>query len=353
MREGTVRRLVGVRKLKLYDRDAANELRHLLSRFTLAPVAHLPTPLQDCPRLWDTLGGPRILIKRDDKTGLAMGGNKARQFTYSLGPALDNKCDYLVHGSDSQSNQSAQTAAAAARLGMKSLVIIPRDHRSYPVSGNLILNHLIADQIKYVFPMTVKAELAKQIDILRAKGLNPYDTSQDGAILRAVAYVDAALELCQQLEEMDIKPKAIYTSSMTYTIVGLVVGLRAISADITAVGLNYWVGDDKEMQERLAPIANECASIIGIKQNFTPDDFNVTCEFAKPDFGEPSKTSLETMRIVAHSEGIILDPVYTAKAMDGLVKHIRNGRFQRDEVVIFLHTGGTPAIFAYGDELFG
>ena len=337
----------------MFDRDAAQELRHLLGRFTRAPVAHLPTPLQDCPRLGEALGGPRILIKRDDMTGLAMGGNKARQFTYSLGPALDNGCDYLLHGSDSQSNQSAQTAAAAARLGMKSIVVIPRDHRSYPVSGNLLLDHLLADQIKYVFPLTVKDELNKQMEELKSKGSKPYDTSSDGAILRAVAYVDAVLELCGQLAQQGITPRAIYTSSMTYTIVGLVVGLRAVSASFKAVGLNYWVGDDREMQERLAPMANECASFIGLQQTFTPDDFDVTCQFAKPDFGEPSRTSLETMRLVARTEGIVLDPVYTAKAMDGLAIHIREGRYQKDDTVVFLHTGGTPAIFAYGDELFG
>lgn len=339
--------------MKLFDRDAAQKLRHLLGRFTRVPVAHLPTPLQDCTRLSETLEGPRILIKRDDMTGLAMGGNKARQFTYSLGPALENGCDYLVHGSDSQSNQSAQTAAAAARLGMKSVVVIPRDHRSYPVSGNLILSHLISDQIKYVFPLTVQEELEKLIEELKAKGFRPYDTSRDGAILRAVAYVDATLELCEQLAKQNIAPTAIYTSSMTYTIVGLVVGLCAVSACFRAVGLNYWVGDDREMQERLAPIATECAKTIGLKHTFTPDDFDVTCQFAKPDFGEPSRTSLETMRLVAQTEGIVLDPVYTAKAMDGLVSHIREGRFRTDDTVVFLHTGGTPAIFAYGDELFG
>jgi len=236
---------------------------------------------------------------------------------------------------------------------MKSIVVIPRDHRSYPVSGNLLLNHLMADQIKYVFPLTVKDELKKQIEELESKGSKAYDTSSDGAVLRAVADVDAVLELCEQLAQRSITPRAIYTSSMTYTIVGLVVGLRAVSASFKAVGLNYWVGDDREMQERLAPVANECASVIGLNHTFTPDDFDVSCAFARPDFGEPSRTSLETMRLVAQTEGVVLDPVYTAKAMDGLAIHIREGRFQMDDSVVFLHTGGTPAVFAYGDELFG
>jgi len=339
--------------LKLYDRDAAQHLRRLLGRFTLAPVAYLPTPLDDCPHLSETLGGPRILIKRDDMTGLALGGNKARQFTYSLGPAIDQNCDYLIHGSDSQSNQSSQTAAAAARLGMKSITVVPRDHRSYPVSGNLLLNHLMAEQVIYTMPAAVEEEKKKVIKRLKSEGHRPYETSQDGAILRAVAYVDGMIELCEQLEVRGVTPKAIYTSSMTYTIVGLVVGLRALNACFSAVGFNYSVGNDQEMKERLAPLADECARTIGLDLTFTPDDFDVTCQFAKPDFGEPSGTSLKALRLVARTEGIILDPVYTSKAMDGLIHHIQENRFTKQDVVIFLHTGGIPALFAYGDEIFG
>ena len=339
--------------MKLYDRDAAQRLRRLLSRFTLAPVAYLPTPLDDCPHLSKSLGGPHILIKRDDMTGLAMGGNIARQFTYSLGPAIDQNCDYLIHGSDSQSNQSCQTAAAAAKLGMKSIVVVPRDQRSYPVSGNLLLNHLVADQVKYVMPMTVEEEKSSLFTQLKSDGHRPFDTSKDSTILRAVAYVDGAIELCTQLEEMGHTPKAIYTSSMTHTIVGLVVGLRAIGACFSAVGFNYWVGDDQDMMNRLAPVANECAQTIGLDLTFTPSDFDVACQFAKPDFGEPSGTSLKALRLVARTEGIILDPVYTSKAMDGLINHIREDRYNSQDTIIFLHTGGVPAIFAYGDEVFG
>lgn len=339
--------------MKLYDSDAARDLRRLLSRFTLAPVACLPTPLDDCPHLSEHLEGPRILIKRDDMTGLALGGNKARQFTYSLGPAIDQNCDYLVHGSDSQSNQSRQTAAAAARLGMKCITVIPRDQRSYPVSGNLLLDHLMADQVKYVMPATLEAEKSKVIDQLKADGHKPYETSSDGAILRAVAYVDFVLELCEQLADAAITPKAIYTSSNTHTIAGLVVGLKAVNACFSAVGMNYSPGDDQAMKDRLVPVADECARTIGLDLTFSPDDFDVTCQFAGRNFGEPTGTSLKALRLVAKTEGIILDPVYTSKAMDGLIQHIRDHRYDKQDSIIFLHTGGIPALFAYGDELFG
>ena len=337
----------------LYHPDAAGSLRQLLAKFPRAPVAHLPTPLDDCPRLSDALDGPRILIKRDDLTGLAMGGNKARQFTFSLGPAIKDRCTHLVHGSDSQSNQSRQTAAAAAMLGMRAVLVIPRDSRSYPVSGNLLLDHILGAQVKYVFPAMVEEEKQKLIEQLRAEGHKPYETSKDGAILRAVAYVEATLELCEQLERINVVPAAVYTSSKTHTLAGLTVGLRAIGSSIHAIGMNYLVEDEGGMCARLASVANECAETIGLGLTFSPEDFDSTCQYAKPGFQGLSRSSLEALRLVGKTEGILLDPVYTAKAMDGMISHIREGRYSRDDAVVFLHTGGLPALFSYGDELFG
>lgn len=337
----------------LYNPDAAGNLRQLLAKFPRAPVAHLPTPLDECPRLSDALKGPRVLIKRDDLTGLAMGGNKARQFTYSLGPAIADECTYLIHGSDSQSNQSRQTAAAAALLGMRAALVIPRDSRSYPVSGNLLLDHLLGAQVKYVFPAMVKEEKRKLIEQLRSEGHRPYDTAEDGAVLRAVAYVDCALELCEQLDRINSVPAAVYTSSRTHTLVGLTVGLRAIGSSMRAIGMNYLVEDECGMRARLASVANECARTIGLDLTFSPDDFDSTCQHAKPGFHELSGSGLEALRLVGRTEGILLDPVYTSKAMDGLISHVRGGRYSRDEAVVFLHTGGVPALFAYGDQLFG
>ncbi|MBM3262445.1 MAG: D-cysteine desulfhydrase family protein [candidate division Zixibacteria bacterium] len=337
----------------IYDLGAADHLRQLLSVFPRAPVAHLPTPLDDCPRLSEVLAGPRIWIKRDDMTGLALGGNKARQFVFSLGPAISQGCDYLVHGADSQSNHSCQTAAAAAKLGMKALLVIPRDPKSYPVNGNLLLDHLLGAQVKYVFSAIATEEKKNAMARLREQGHKPYDTSVDGAALRAVAYAEGALELCEQAEKRGVEPTAVYVSSSTHTLAGLVVGLRAIGSSTRAFGMGYRVEDEEQMRRRLAAAATECASVIGLDLVFAPEDFEVNCQFARPGFGELSRTSLETMKRVAETEGILLDPVYTAKAMDGLIGHIREGRYGRDESVVFLHTGGLPTLFAYGDELFG
>lgn len=335
-----------------YDREAAERLRETLDPFPRVPVAHLPTPLDDCPRLSAAVGGPRILIKRDDLTGLAFGGNKARQFTFSLGPAVRDGCDVLVHGAAAQSNQSRQTAAAAAKLGLKAVVIIPRDARSYPVQGNLLLDHLLGAEVRYVFPERAGEAKQKAIEELKAQGHKPYETSGDGAILRAVAYVDCVLELCSQLDRMQVVPSAMYVCSGTHTIAGLTVGLRAIRASCRAVAISPYVGKDEAMRQRLAPVADECARTLGLDLTFTPDEFEAYCEYARPDYGVLTKTGLEAIRLVAKTEGILLDPVYSGKAMSGLIDHIQQGRFHQDETVIFVHTGGTPALFSYSAELF-
>lgn len=335
-----------------YDHDAAARLRRTLDRFPRVPVAYLPTPLDDCPRLSDAVGGPRLLMKRDDLTGLAFGGNKARQFTFSLAPAVRDGCDVLVHGAAAQSNQSRQTAAAAAKLGMKAVVIIPREPRSYPVQGNLLLDHLLGAEVRYVFPEMAREAKQQAIDELKAQGHKPYETSSDGAILRAVAYVECVLELCDQLDRLDVIPSAVYVCSGVHTVVGLTVGLRAIGAPFRTVAISPYVGQDEEVRERLVPVGSECAATLDLDLTFSPDDFEVYCEYAKPDYGVLTKTGLEAIRVVARTEGILLDPSYTGKAMSGLIDHIQKGRFRKDETVVFVHTGGSPALFAYSAELF-
>ncbi|MEE2710390.1 MAG: pyridoxal-phosphate dependent enzyme [Gemmatimonadota bacterium] len=337
----------------LYDPEAARRLRQTLKQFPRAPVAYLPTPLNGCPRLSEAYGGPDILMKRDDLTGSALGGCEARQFSFSLGPAISEGYDYLVCAGDSQSNIARHTAVAAAELGLKAVVVIARDQHSYPTQGNLLINHLMGAKVRYVFPTTVESEKNKALEQLRIDGHKPYDMHADNAVLRSVAYVEGALELCEQLAARNISPQAIYTSSRLYTLIGLTVGLNAINASMGAVGINYWVEEDDAARERLVPVANECATLIGLDRTYTAADFEIYSEFAKPDFGEPSGTSLETFKCVPRLEGILLDPTYTSKAMDGLRQHIEAGRFNKEDTVVFLHTGGVPSLFAYSDVISG
>ncbi len=337
----------------LYDRGATTRLRKALQQFPRVPIAYLPTPLDDCPRLSEAYGGPRILMKRDDLTDAALGGCEARQFAYSLGPALAEGYDHLICAGDSQSNIARTVAAAAARLGMKSTVILARDQRSYPTQGNLLLNHLLDAKVRYVFPTTVEEEKNKTIEQLTSQGQKPYDIHENNAVLRSLAYVEAAIELCSQLSERDVSPAAVYMCSRLYTLVGMTVGLDAMGSSMRAVGMNYWVEPNEWALERLVPLANECAEILNIDKKYSVSDFEMYSEFSKPDFGEPSGTSMETLQLVPKLEGILLDPIYTSKAMDGLRQHIADGKYGRNDSVVFLHTGGLPSLFAYSDLISG
>jgi 1-aminocyclopropane-1-carboxylate deaminase/D-cysteine desulfhydrase-like pyridoxal-dependent ACC family enzyme len=324
------------------------ELRARLDALPRLSLADLPTPLLECPRLSEALGGPRILVKREDLTGLAFGGNKVREFEYSLAPAVRDGYDVLLHGAASQSNQSRLTAAAAARLGLKAVMVGKKDAHADQTSGNLLLVNLFGAEVHLV---DGEAEKNAVVERLRSEGRRVYNTSTDGAPLRSVAYVDGFLELWEQLGARGIRPDAIYVCSGAHTHVGLVVGARALGVDVRIVGISPSPRDDAEANARLAGIADQNAGILGLDMTFAARDIESYSEYAGESYGVVTPGAREAVRLAARTEGLVLDPVYTAKTLDALRDHIRKGWFTKDRTVVFVHTGGTPALFAYGDEL--
>ncbi|OGG50803.1 MAG: hypothetical protein A3F84_17440 [Candidatus Handelsmanbacteria bacterium RIFCSPLOWO2_12_FULL_64_10] len=324
------------------------ELRARLDRLPRLSLADLPTPLLDCPRLSEALGGPRILVKREDLTGLAFGGNKVREFEYSIAPAVEGGYDVLLHGAASQSNQSRITAAAAARLGLKAVVVGRRDAHADPASGNLLLTRLFGAEVHLV---ESEAERAAVVERLRSEGRRVYNTSTDGAPLRSVAYVDGFLELWGQVEARRIRPDVLYVCSGAHTHVGLVVGARALGIPLRIVGISPSPRKNAEANAHLARIANENARILGLDLTFGAEDIESYGEYAGESYGVVTPAAREAVQLVARTEGLALDPVYTAKTVAGLIDHIRQGRFTRGQTVVFVHTGGTPALFAYGNEV--
>ncbi|MDE2725315.1 MAG: pyridoxal-phosphate dependent enzyme, partial [Gemmatimonadota bacterium] len=201
------------------------EVREALGMCSRLSLADLPTPLMDCPRLAEKLGGPRILVKREDQTGLAFGGNKVREFEYSVAPAVDEGYDVLLHGAASQSNQSRLTAAVAARLGLKAVMVGRKDDHADPVNGNLLLTHLFGAEVHLI---ESEQEKVAVIEKLKADGHRVYNTSSDGYYYRSVSYVDGFLELWEQMQAMDVIPDAIYVCAGVHTHTGLVVGARTL-----------------------------------------------------------------------------------------------------------------------------
>ena len=328
----------------------ADELRARLNRLPRLSLADLPTPLLDCPRLSKALDGPRILIKREDQTGMAFGGNKVREFEYSVAPAIEEGYDVLLHGAASQSNQSRLTAAVAARLGLKAVMVGRKDARAEPVNGNLLLSHLFGAEVNLV---ETAEEREAVLERLESEGRRVYNTSSDGYYLRSVSYVDGFLELWDQLQERDIHPNALYVCSGVHTHVGLVVGARAVGLPLRIIGISPSPQDNAAANADRAKVANEVSQILDLDLDFSGADFESYGEYAGDAYGVVTPASKEAVILAAQTEALVLDPVYTGKTFGGMIDHIRQGQFTTDQTVVFVHTGGTPALFAYGDEILG
>jgi L-cysteate sulfo-lyase len=329
---------------------SAAELRQRLAQLPRLELAALPTPLQELPRLSVALGGPQLWIKREDLTGLAMGGNKIREFEYQFAQAVENGCDVVVHGAAAQSNQSRVTAAVAAKLGLKAVVVGRQDAHAQP-QGNLLLSHLFGAEVHLPNAAEQGATLQAKIAELKAQGHKPFNTSSDAAEYRGIAYVDGFLELWDQCQIQGVQPDVIYLCSGAHTHIGLVLGAKALGVELRVVGISPSHRDNQQTAVALAAQAAVCAAVLGLDVTLGPEDFESYAEFVGDDYGVVTDGSRQAIQLVARQEGLLLDPCYTGKTMAGLSAHIQDGWWREDQTVIFVHTGGTPALFAYSQEL--
>ena len=328
------------------------KLRERINRLPQVDIGHFPTPLEECPRLSDALGGPRILIKREDCSGLAMGGNKVRQLTFTIGEAVDGGADTIIQGAASQSNHCRQAAAAAAKLGLKCYLRLSRDNKSM-MQGNRLLDSLAGANVELV-DVTLGAELDAVkyalAEDLKAEGLSPYVIAAPrSTALAAVAFAWCISEIHEEQEAMGLEADWIYAASAGGTQGGLILGSKALGMKLKPFGIApiNWV----DRAERIRTAANDAAQILDLDLHIHNDDVRNTANYVGESYGVMTPKCVEALKLVAQTEGIILDPSYTSKAFAGLIDHIRKGRISRNETVIFLHTGGTPALFAYNEEL--
>lgn len=332
--------------------EAAEQLIQRVSQIPQANLGHFPTPLEECPRLSEALGGPRIFIKREECSGLAFGGNKVRQLTFTLGDAIAQGADTIVHGAASQSNHCRQAAAACGKLGLNCYLRLARDHKSIP-QGNLLLDKLAGVDVEIVdVPFgpeldAVKYELAKQLE---TEGMTPYVVAGPrSTALAAVAFAWCIAEIAQQQQQLGIDADWIYTSSVGGTQAGLILGTKTLGLKMKPFGSAPIRWENKH--ERLRSAANDAADILGLNTQIVDSDIQNTDDYIGRAYGYLTPECIAALKLVVKTEGIFLDPVYTAKAMACLIDHIQQGRLGRDDTVIFLHTGGTPALFAYQEEL--
>jgi len=323
-----------------------------LEQFPRVKLAHLPTPLEYCPRLSKALNGVNIYIKRDDCTGLATGGNKARKLEWLMAEAVEQGADYVMTQGATQSNHCRQTAAAAAKLGLKCHILLEervKGDSDYNENGNVMLDDLFgATREKRGPNLDMAAELEAVAEEYRKKGHNVYVIPGGGSNpTGALGYVNCAYEMVQQFEEQGLAvDHLVHATGSTGTQAGLVTGLKACGSTIPLLG--YGVRFAKDIQEeKVCKLAKATAEKIGMPDCVNASDVVVDSSYVGPGYGTPSESTIEAIRMFAELEGLLLDPVYSAKAGAGLIDYCRKGYFKPGENVVYLHTGGAVALHGY------
>lgn len=333
-----------------------DEVRKAAARLPRVRLAHLPTPLEELPRFSARLGGVRVFVKRDDCTGLLLGGNKARHNEFLLGDAVAQRCDVVVWGAGVQSNNCRQTAAGCARLGLECRLFLSRGRHKTEPQGNLLLDYLVGAKVEFTdaaIGPELDALLTAKADELRQQGRKPYAWHRPRVVpLAAVSYILCVAEIAQQLDSMGLAADALYVSSSGATGAGVALGHRLLGLRCAArlICPMHWPW---HIPTDLAAAANAAAALVGLPHRLTAADIDADESHVAPGYGVPSEAGREALDLLARTEAILLDPVYSAKAMAALIADVRCGRYKPGSVVVFIHTGGVPAIFAEPSSVLG
>jgi L-cysteate sulfo-lyase len=310
------------------------------------------------PRLEKELKGPKLFVKRDDLTGVAMGGNKIRQLEYILADAKRQKADYVITTCGIQSNWSRQVVAMATKMGMKSLLVLRTAQFNHPPAiydGNILLDHIMGAEIKIV-KMKINEDpgelLETEAQRLRKIGHNPVVLGLKASVspLATVGYVDAVKELSSQAAEMGVSLDALLVATGAGpTHAGLALGSKILRAETKTIGINVGAYDSSWLKKTIKESGDGASKILGSDERLGTGDIDIRNEYAGKDYGITTRASIDAALLTARTEALILDPVYTSKAMAGLIDLVRRGELRKDENVCFIHTGGVPALFAYKD----
>ena len=335
-----------------------------IAKLPYISLGSYPTPLVEAPNLSAALGGPRILIKRDDLSGLALGGNKCRKLEFVMADARQKGIDALVTTGSSQSNFALQMAVAARKLGMKAyLVLVKGVHIEN--QGNLLLDSIVDADVRLVDPAeitddagifgpTIMGKMEAVADELRKKGLHPMVIPAGAHKPEGtVGWVNAADEIGQQLQAQNIKAQyLVVTCGSSGTQAGLALGVKYLKLPMEVMGFS--ISSPKERSiNMVTDMANETAKLLGLDVTISSDEVKVNDDYIGEGYGIVTEAGLKAIKLVAQTEGIFLDPVYTGKAMSGLMDFIKKGRFKSTDTIVFVHTGGVAALFAYDREIVG
>jgi 1-aminocyclopropane-1-carboxylate deaminase/D-cysteine desulfhydrase-like pyridoxal-dependent ACC family enzyme len=330
----------------LHTNASFADIRQRIAKIPRVDIAIKNTPLQEMPNLARHLGGPRLFIKRDDLTGVALGGNKLRNLEFRLARTMSEKPDVVIVGLDLQSNSARQTVGACNKLGLETILVL-EGKRPDQVQGNLLINYLLGAEIHFARDRHEQRSLLDSLAAdCRAKGRRPHILNDNPMfdVASALAYIETLMEMQDQLQAAGVKPSAFYMSSSGKGAAGFEIARKLFGGfaihSVTATS-------EFEVPSRTAGIANQTCEALGLTLRLTPGDITNFGGFVGMRYGVPSDAGNEAIRLFARHEGIILDPIYTGKAAAGMLAHIRENRFSRDDVLVFVHTGGSPAVFSW------
>lgn len=340
--------------------SARSVIRAALDRLPRVDLGVRETPLEFAPRLTAALGGPQILVKRDDLAGGPLGGNKTRMLEYVLAKAVSGGATAVVGGSAVQSNYSRQLAAGCALLGLDCHLVLRQIREGDDeVQGSLLLDHLYGATIHLIGDDRADqtrrlVELAEQLERDGAVVYRAPQASESDKPLHAAAYVGGAVELLDQADVIGVDPAHLYVSSLDTTHAGLLLGLRAAGSAMRlhAVSPNERaIFSDRTIEEEVVRLATAAAKLLELPVSVTTADVETSTDFVGLRYGMVTDEGLAAMRLFARTQAIVLDPVYSAKAAASLIAAVRSGELDRDDTVVFWHTGGMPAVFAYAAEI--
>lgn len=327
-----------------------------LARFPRLHFAHLPTPLEPLENLTRELGGPRLWIKRDDCTGLAGGGNKTRKLEFLLADALQQGADTIITQGATQSNHARQTVAIATKLGLASHILLEdrtgSKEAAYQHNGNVFLDRLFGASIsRHPGGTDMNAAMETVAEQLRDEGRKPYVVPGGGSNpVGALGYVNAALELLTQANDRSLRiDHLVHATGSAGTQAGLVAGLAATNSGIPTLGIGVRAPRAKQ-EENVFRLAQETADLLGASGCVARENVVANCDYVGEGYGITTPETIAAIELFARSESILLDPVYSGKGAAGLIDLIRRGEFGADENVVFLHTGGSQALFAYNND---
>jgi 1-aminocyclopropane-1-carboxylate deaminase/D-cysteine desulfhydrase-like pyridoxal-dependent ACC family enzyme len=339
------------------------ELETRLARLPRYPLGAFPTPLQELPRLSQRMG-VRMLVKRDDLSGLAFGGNKVRQAEFFVGAALAAGCDMIIAGGNYAQSNHARIMSAAARAAGLTPIIIVRPGDKHPEGGNALVTTLLAEEVLVVDELaTASRDRLAEVDArriafervaegYRARGRVPYVLPGSSIPLGAAGYLGASLELHGQFAAAGIRPDWVVVTSTGASQAGLELGRRLLGESHAVAGIAYEPTGDRAA-EWVASLTNGLARLLDLPTRIRAASIVNSDAAAGPAYGVPSPATIDAIRLLAEEEGLLLDPVYSAKGMAGLLDWIRGGRIRSGQTVVFMHTGGLPALFVYADQVLG